>query len=172
MEPSGGAVVGGAWWLEDSQNNVITDSAGNAFDAGTIIDDWQACRTGIGGTLAGGSTQIQAIASRSTQAAAVAGGFTNLQALAMQSSTGGTLAGGSTQIQAVASRSAQAAAVAGGFINLQAMALQNCTGGAVVGGTMGLPPKPTNLLRICYTVTVSRNQFLADNYRTTVRRRY
>lgn len=33
-------------------------------------------------------------------------------------------------------------------------------------------PKPTDLLRVCYTVTVSRQQFLADNYKTTVRRRY
>ncbi len=231
-EPSGGAVGGGAWWYADSSGNPLTDVDGRAFDAGTIVDDWQVCRTGIGGSIAGGNSPQQALGNRIAAAAATAGGSVSLQALALLLASGGSIAGGNSPQQALGNRIAAAAATAGGSVphqalalllasggsiaggninllavgnrpataaavtggnilyqalaeqlvsggsiaggtaNLLTMALQGSTGGAVVGGTFGLPPSPTDLLRVCYTVKVSRQQFLADNYKTTVRRRY
>ena len=191
-EPTGGAVIGGAWWYADRSGAPLTDVDGRAFDAGTIIDDWQVCRTGVGGSIAGGTANLLAVGGRPAAASAITGGNILRQVLATQLASGGSIAGGNINLLAVGGRPATASAVtggailrqalaqqltsggsiAGGNINLLAVAMQSTTGGAVVGGTFGLPPAPTNLMTICYQVQMHRTQFLADNYKTTVRRRY
>ncbi|MGE0919438.1 hypothetical protein, partial [Trichlorobacter lovleyi] len=71
---------------------------------------------------------------------------------------------------------ATAAAVAEpGFdlvIEFRPLAMMGAIGKPVSSWQYHEIPKPTDLLHVCYTVKVSRNQFLADNYKTTVRRRY